>query len=198
VSLSWMLEGSGAVFRHARSGRMVDVRPIAAERIQKPASAASSKRDRTSVWFDTRSIVNCGTRHFHEVINFEQTQFVSSRKIITSPIVGPPRRRWLRDRLRSRLERQRTGNAMGSIHHIGKSFDPEATHAIRAAFDSAWQDLAASGDIFSSQFPADRACGKIARRIINMVQRGERDPDHLSEDALDYLARRTALRGEQR
>jgi hypothetical protein len=87
---------------------------------------------------------------------------------------------------------------MGSIHHIGKSFDPEATHAIRVAFDSAWQDLAASGNIFSSQFPADRACGKIAKRITSMVQRGERDPDHLTEDALDYLARRAAPRGEHR
>ena len=69
---------------------------------------------------------------------------------------------------------------MGNVHHIQKSFDPEATHALGAAFDSAWQDLQASGDIFSSQFTADWARDKIAKRSINMAQRGESDPDRLS------------------
>ena len=35
-----------------------------------------------------------------------------------------------------------------------KCFDVEATRAMGAAFDSAWHDLKASGNIFSSQFPA--------------------------------------------
>ena len=86
---------------------------------------------------------------------------------------------------------------MGSVHYLGRSLDPEAMRAIGAAFDSAWQDLAASGSIFSARFPADRACGQIAKRITSMVQRGERDPDHLTEDALDYVARRASPRGEQ-
>jgi hypothetical protein len=80
------------------------------------------------------------------------------------------------------------GSAMGNGHRTGKSFDPEATHAMGVAFDSAWQDLEASGNIFSSQFTADWARKKIATRIINMVHRGERDPDRLSDDALAYLA----------
>jgi hypothetical protein len=63
---------------------------------------------------------------------------------------------------------------------------------MRVAFDSAWQDLQASGNIFSSQFSADWACKKIAKRIVNMVRRGERDTEQLSDDALDYLARRAA------
>ena len=87
---------------------------------------------------------------------------------------------------------------MGSVHYLGRSLDPEAMRAIGAAFDSAWQDLAASGSIFSARFPADWACGQIAKRITSMVQRGERDPDHLTEDALDYGARRAPPRGEQR
>lgn len=76
---------------------------------------------------------------------------------------------------------------MGTVHRIEKSFDSEATHAMGEAFDSAWRDLEAS-DIFSSQFPADWARDQIAKRIIAMAQRGERDPDHLTKDALDYLA----------
>jgi hypothetical protein len=86
---------------------------------------------------------------------------------------------------------------MGTVHYIGKSFDPAATHAMRAAFDNAWRDLEASGNIFSSRFPADRACERIAKRITNMVQRGEREQAVLAEDALDYLARRSESRGHR-
>jgi hypothetical protein len=64
---------------------------------------------------------------------------------------------------------------MGTVHRIEKSFDSEAIHAMGEAFDSAWRDLEAS-DIFSSQFPADWARDQIAKRIIAMAQRGERDP----------------------
>jgi hypothetical protein len=77
------------------------------------------------------------------------------------------------------------GSAMANAD---KSFDPEATHAMGVAFDSAWHDLEASGNIFSSQFTADWARKRIATRIINMVHRGERDPDRLRDDALAYLA----------
>jgi len=73
-----------------------------------------------------------------------------------------------------------------------KPFGPEAIHAMSATFDSAWQDLEASGNIFSSQFSsrstADWARKNIATRILTTVLRGERDPDHLSEDALAHLA----------
>ena len=77
---------------------------------------------------------------------------------------------------------------MGTVHLIDKSFGPEAIHAMGAAFDSAWQDLEASGNIFSSRFTADWARKRIATRIITMVFGGERDPGHLSDDALAHLA----------
>jgi len=70
-----------------------------------------------------------------------------------------------------------------------KSFGPEAIEAMSAAFDSAWQDLEASGNIFSSGFTAVWAREKIAERILTMVLCGERDPDLLSDDALAHLAR---------
>ena len=98
-----------------------------------------------------------------------------------------------------RRERQYARSAMGTVHYIGKSFDPAATHAMRVAFDNAWRDLEASGSNFSSRFPADRACERIAKRITDMVQRGERDTERLGKDAFAYLARRTALhRGQRR
>jgi hypothetical protein len=52
---------------------------------------------------------------------------------------------------------------MGSVHLMGKSFGPEAIHAMSAAFDSAWQDLEASGNIFSSGFTAVWAARKDRR-----------------------------------
>ena len=73
-----------------------------------------------------------------------------------------------------------------------KCFNPEAPHAMGAAFDSAWHDLEASGNILSSQFPPDRARETIAKRIIDMAQRGERDTERLSKDAFAYLARQAA------
>jgi hypothetical protein len=80
-------------------------------------------------------------------------------------------------------------SVMGSVHLMGKSFGPEAIHAMSAAFDSAWQDLEASGNIFNSSFTAVWAREKIAERILTMVLRGERDPALLSDDALAHLAR---------
>ena len=77
---------------------------------------------------------------------------------------------------------------MGNVDRTDKSFDPEATHAMGVAFDSAWHDLEASGNIFGPRFTADWARKRIATRIINMALRGERDPDRLCNDALAYLA----------
>jgi hypothetical protein len=79
-------------------------------------------------------------------------------------------------------------SVMGTVHLMEKSFGPEAIHAMGTAFDSAWQDLEASGNIFSSQFTADWARKKLAERILTMVLGGECDPDHLSDDALAHLA----------
>jgi hypothetical protein len=76
--------------------------------------------------------------------------------------------------------------------HLERCFNPEATSAMGAAFDSAWHELEASGSNFSSQFPPDRARETIAKRIIDMAQRGERDTERLSKDAFAYLARHAA------
>jgi hypothetical protein len=47
---------------------------------------------------------------------------------------------------------------MGTVHHIEKSFDSETTRAMMEAFDNAWRDLEASGNIsVHSSRPTGRA-----------------------------------------
>jgi hypothetical protein len=136
---------------------------------------------------------------FRVVINFEQRRLAKSRTMEKRPISALPPPASVAGSVTLPTETPaRQERAMGSIHYLGRSLDPEAMRVIGAAFDRAWQDLAASGSIFSARFPADRACGQIAMRITSMAQRGERDPDQLTEDALDYVARRASPRGEQR
>jgi hypothetical protein len=56
------------------------------------------------------------------VSNFEQTQSVDSCRIIRSSIAAlPHRRRWLRDRLRSRLEHQHAGESDGPFRKMFQS-----------------------------------------------------------------------------
>lgn len=57
-----------------------------------------------------------------------------------------------------------------------------------AAFDDAWEQIKQSGSTFAR--PAyERGAGEIlAKRIIEMAQRGERDKNVLSDAAVSYLA----------
>ena len=80
------------------------------------------------------------------------------------------------------------GSAMSNLCPPDQSFDPEVTHAMGMAFDSAWQDLEASGNIFSPCCTKDWARNTIAARIIDTAGHGEHDPHRLSNDALAHLA----------
>jgi hypothetical protein len=68
------------------------------------------------------------------------------------------------------------------------SFDPEAVEILSAAFDEAWETVKHSGSTFAR--PAyERAAREIlAKCIIDMAQRGERDKAVLSAAAVNYLA----------
>ena len=68
------------------------------------------------------------------------------------------------------------------------SFDPEAVENLSAAFDDAWEKFKQSG--FSLARPAyERAAREVlAKCIIEMAQRGERDRAHLCEYALKFVA----------
>jgi hypothetical protein len=58
-------------------------------------------------------------------------------------------------------------------------FDPEATHAMSAAFDSAWEQLAAAGHVETMPFRADVTRERMATGIIQAARKGVTDP-HLS------------------
>ena len=68
------------------------------------------------------------------------------------------------------------------------SFDPEAVDILSSAFDDAWASLKASGSSFARPAYERGAREILAKRIIEMAQRGERDRAKLAASALDYLA----------
>ena len=72
------------------------------------------------------------------------------------------------------------------------AFDTEATRLLSAAFEAAWQVVKSSGAVADEAHAASiREC--LAKRVIELGRRGERNQDRLVEDALLYLARsRTA------
>ena len=68
-----------------------------------------------------------------------------------------------------------------------RSFDSETTHLMATAFENAWKSLTARGDRFADPLKAAHSREVLAKRIIELAQRGEQDPIHLSDDALAYL-----------
>jgi hypothetical protein len=68
------------------------------------------------------------------------------------------------------------------------SFDPELIEKLVKAYEDAWQKIEKSGSTFAS--PRYRRVAKeiIAKRIIDMAQRGEVEPQHLADDAVNYLS----------
>jgi hypothetical protein len=66
------------------------------------------------------------------------------------------------------------------IKHLG--LDSKAVACIVQAYDAAWESL--RGSIFASARRAEETRAILARSIIEMAERGERDPIHLQEGAL--------------
>ena len=69
----------------------------------------------------------------------------------------------------------------------GNSFDPEAVAILGAAFDAAWDALQKSGSPLVSDGHAMTARERLAKRIIEMGQKGTRDHQRLVEDAIAHL-----------
>ncbi len=67
------------------------------------------------------------------------------------------------------------------------SFDPEAVEILSGAFEDAWQKLKQSGSTFTRPAYERGAREVLAKYIIEMAQRGERDSHQLSEAAVTYL-----------
>jgi len=68
---------------------------------------------------------------------------------------------------------------MVDTNHV---FDREAVEGVLLAYDAAWHSL--QGSIFASARRADETRSIIAQSIIDMAERGERDPIHLRDNAL--------------
>jgi hypothetical protein len=68
------------------------------------------------------------------------------------------------------------------------SFDPEAVATLSAAFDDAWETIKRSGSTLARPAYERGAREVLAKCIIEMAQRGERDKRHLSEAAVAFLA----------
>ena len=73
-----------------------------------------------------------------------------------------------------------------------RPFDPETAHLLAAAFENAWNSLAAGGDRFTDPLKAAHSREVLAKRVIELAQRGERDSIRLCDDALAYLREQSA------
>ena len=69
------------------------------------------------------------------------------------------------------------------------AFDPEFIETLVSAYEDAWRKVEQSGSAFASPRYRRAAQEIVAKRIIEMAQRGEREPTQLAEDAANYLAR---------
>ena len=69
-----------------------------------------------------------------------------------------------------------------------EAFDAETTHLLGSAFDAAWKSALASGALASDHGRAAATRESLAKYMIAMVRRGERNPDRLVEKALRRLA----------
>jgi hypothetical protein len=69
-----------------------------------------------------------------------------------------------------------------------EAFDPETTHILSQAFDGAWQSLRETGHIATAPFKADATREHLAKRILELAQRGERDPIRLQDYAVKGLS----------
>lgn len=68
------------------------------------------------------------------------------------------------------------------------SFDPETVDILSAAFEDAWEQIKQSGSSLARPAYERGAREILAKYIIDIAQRGERDRKLLSESAVTFLA----------
>jgi hypothetical protein len=78
------------------------------------------------------------------------------------------------------------------------TFDSETNNLLAAAFDTAWKLLRALGSTLAAGPESAATRELLAKRIIEMAQRGERDAFKLIDGALMHLAnaRRVQIRAD--
>jgi uncharacterized protein with NRDE domain len=72
------------------------------------------------------------------------------------------------------------------------AFDSETTQLLGAAFEAAWEKVKTSGSTLAEESEAASTRELLAKRIIEMAKRGERNPNRLVESALDHLVKSRA------
>jgi hypothetical protein len=72
------------------------------------------------------------------------------------------------------------------------AFDAETTQLLGLAFEAAWQKVNSTDSALAQGSEAVLTRELLAKRIIEMAKRGERNPGRLVENALDHLARSRA------
>jgi hypothetical protein len=105
-----------------------------------------------------------------------QTQRHWQSITLSTPSVG----RFLRGRIMHRYLHTVDGDGY---------FDPETVITLGTAFDEAWRSLQNSGVYFTSAHTAEGTRERLAQRIVESAEGGERDPGRLRDDALNDLAR---------
>ncbi len=73
------------------------------------------------------------------------------------------------------------------LHSSLTSLDPEAAAMLGRVFEDIWATLEQSGSPLALGPRVEQTREALALRIIDVAQRGERDPNRLRDDALAYL-----------
>ena len=68
--------------------------------------------------------------------------------------------------------------------HFGGSFDPETNLVMSFAFERAWKIIQDSGSLLAEEHRAEATRSALAKRIIELTLKGERDPVRLCNQAL--------------
>ena len=83
------------------------------------------------------------------------------------------------------------GGAMPQILEFPRGaivFDPEAIKIVAHALDDAWDKIEKSGSQFARPAYANATREEIAKHMLEVAGRGERDRHILAEDAVRFLA----------
>jgi hypothetical protein len=72
---------------------------------------------------------------------------------------------------------------------VNNDFDAETTKIMAAAFDAAWEEVKTSDGSPSGERQAAATRDSLARHIMALAQRGERNPDRLIKNASRRLGR---------
>ncbi|MGH6672056.1 MAG: hypothetical protein ACRECV_08805 [Xanthobacteraceae bacterium] len=78
---------------------------------------------------------------------------------------------------------------LSKFPHAPGAFDPETTAILSAALDAAWDTVVKSGSPLASAERAEETRDLLARSIIADAEKGERDTQRLTDNALAHLAR---------